>query len=180
MFKLIEKFFRGIAQQTPNSWNHNEEEGSADIDITAMKQNILKSFAKGWHQEIECEDGWFELVANCHSELYSIDTHYTIFQIKQKFGTLRYYAEPSRPEYAENFRPVIDRYEQLSARTCEMTGAKGVLMKNSRANPRGCARVPRNQTIVMFVIGVRDYKCLCGTPVPENPECGDRGVEDDD
>lgn len=129
MFKLIEKFFRGFVQQTPNSWNHNEEESLTDIDITAIKQNIMKSFGKGWHQEIECEDGWFELVANCHSELLSIDNNYTIFQIKQKFGTLRYYAEPSRPEYADHFRPVIDKYEQLSARTCEMTGARGVLMK---------------------------------------------------
>jgi len=32
----------------------------------------------------------------------------------------------------------------------------------------------------MIVIGVRDYKCPCNIPVPENPECGDKGAEDDD
>ncbi len=32
----------------------------------------------------------------------------------------------------------------------------------------------------MTVIGVRGYLCPCKTPVPRNPECGDKGVEDDD
>ncbi len=32
----------------------------------------------------------------------------------------------------------------------------------------------------MIIVGVRSYKCFCPKPVPENPECGDRGVEEDD
>jgi hypothetical protein len=128
MFKIIEKFFRGIVQQTPTTWDHKEEDTLTDVDITVVKQNILKSFAKGWNHEIDCEDGWLELIANCHSELLAVDPNYTILQIKQKFGTLRYYAEPSRTKHADNFRTIMDKYEQLSARTCEKTGAKGILM----------------------------------------------------
>ena len=32
----------------------------------------------------------------------------------------------------------------------------------------------------MIVIGIRKYKCPCKEPIPAHPECGDRGVEDDD
>jgi hypothetical protein len=32
----------------------------------------------------------------------------------------------------------------------------------------------------MVVIGVRAFKCCCPAPIPADPECGDRGVEDDD
>ena len=32
----------------------------------------------------------------------------------------------------------------------------------------------------MTVIGVRSYRCPCRQPIPEQPLCGDKGVEDDD
>lgn len=32
----------------------------------------------------------------------------------------------------------------------------------------------------MIVVGIRSYKCQCPKPIPQDPECGDRGVEDDD
>ena len=32
----------------------------------------------------------------------------------------------------------------------------------------------------MVIIGAKYFKCPCKTPVPENPECGDKGAEDDE
>jgi hypothetical protein len=32
----------------------------------------------------------------------------------------------------------------------------------------------------MIAIGQSAYRCLCKQPIPENPLCGDRGVEDDE
>lgn len=32
----------------------------------------------------------------------------------------------------------------------------------------------------MVVIGVRSYHCSCKQPIPRQPECGDKGVEDDE
>ena len=32
----------------------------------------------------------------------------------------------------------------------------------------------------MIIIGVRSYLCFCPQPIPQDPVCGDRGVEDDD
>jgi hypothetical protein len=131
MFKPIEKFFRSIITQAPPLWQELEENNEERIDnhANAIKENIFRSFAKGWIKEIACDKGWLELIADCHSELLSIDPNYKILQIKEKFGTLRFYAEPSTTEHFEKFRLIIDKYEQLSAQTCEMTGMKGVLMK---------------------------------------------------
>lgn len=130
MFKLIEKFFRSFVAQTPPQWQQAEEGTNEYMrDNEAIKENIYRSFGKGWFKRLECEDGWIEIIADCHSELLSLDPDYTIFQIKQKFGTLRYYAEPSQPQYSDRFREIIDKYEQLSSHICETTGAKGTLMK---------------------------------------------------
>lgn len=131
MFKLIEKFFRSIITLAPPLWQELEENNEERIDNHAnvIKENIFRSFGKGWIKEIACGEGWLELIANCHSELLSIDPNFQIQQIKEKFGTLRFYAEPSKQEYLNEFRRIIDKYEQLSARTCEMTGMNGVLMK---------------------------------------------------
>lgn len=132
MFKLIEKFFRSFVAQTPPLWQQLEEETEEytnQRDFEVIKQNILRSFGKGWLKQIECDNGWLKLIAECHSELFSLDPNFQIQQIKEKFGTLRFYAEPSKQEYFNEFRQIIDKYEQLSARTCEMTGMDGVLMK---------------------------------------------------
>jgi hypothetical protein len=32
----------------------------------------------------------------------------------------------------------------------------------------------------VIVIGVRSYKCPCKKVIPQEPECGDRGVEEDE
>lgn len=32
----------------------------------------------------------------------------------------------------------------------------------------------------MIAIGQSTYRCFCKEPIPENPLCGDRGVEDDE
>ena len=36
--------------------------------------------------------GWFHLLADLHEKLFHLDPNYTIFQIKEKFGGLRFYA----------------------------------------------------------------------------------------
>jgi hypothetical protein len=34
--------------------------------------------------------------------------------------------------------------------------------------------------VCVIVIGVRTYLCHCAQPIPQDPFCGDRGVEDDE
>lgn len=118
MFKLIEKFFRGFVNQTPVEWQSED-----------LNNDIFRRFGDKWIKQIECDDGWLNLINDCHEKLFSIDPNYTIFQIKQKFGTLRYYAEPSQEKFIPAFRAIISEHERLSVQICEVSGAKGVLMK---------------------------------------------------
>lgn len=130
MFKLIERFFRGFVDRTPLAWQgDNEDVVSRDFGVEQIKQNIYQCFGKGWERFLGCEDGWVNIIAECHSELLTIDKNYSIYQIKEKFGTLRYYCEPSHSKHKEQFNVIVDRYERISIKTCEISGASGVLMK---------------------------------------------------
>lgn len=89
---------------------------------------------------ISIDEGWYKLVYDCHDELKSVDPLYRILQIKEKFGLLRFYVEPS-PEYIQSIqfdkgyiRAIIAKYESLSGITCEATGGSGVLMRSFRGN----------------------------------------------
>ena len=132
MFRLVEKFFRGLAFQVPQEWQHDDEQEDAEflhIKAEVLKEVIFRNFKNGWEKEIRCEDGWIQIITECHSDLSTLDENYEIFQIKQKFGTLRFYCEPTNPELRKQFVAIIDEYEKRSARTCEKSGEKGVLMK---------------------------------------------------
>lgn len=107
---------------------------------------------------LECDSGWYDLIdALCEALTYTYITGLKVgeefvevkppkvvaTQVKEKFGTLRFYY---RLEFAEDFtklcetndeaRKIADRYtayfdgivhmaEILSGRTCEITGAPG-------------------------------------------------------
>lgn len=85
---------------------------------------------------ISIDEGWYKLVYDCHNELINVDPLYHILQIKEKFGLLRFYVEPST-EYCRTvqfdkgyIRAIVGRYESLSGITCEATGEPGVLMRS--------------------------------------------------
>lgn len=79
---------------------------------------------------IECGEGWHDIVWACHRELFRIDPDYQPLQIKEKFGGLRYYFKPSNPSFRDEMDAVVAKYEELAAKTCEVTGNPGVLMKS--------------------------------------------------
>lgn len=94
--------------------------------------HIIDRICDGYFKSIDCGPGWTQLILNCHNELVQLDPDYTILQIKQKLGGLRYYVQPSRKDDRdlwEKMHDIVRRYENLSYKTCEDTGAPGVLMK---------------------------------------------------
>lgn len=84
---------------------------------------------KRWN-DIACDEGWYKILFNLDEALAEICHDYRIAQIKEKFGGLRFYIEsgPSREE-VPLFYELIRKAEDLSYRTCEVTGGPGVLMK---------------------------------------------------
>lgn len=80
---------------------------------------------------IECRKGWHDLIWKCHQELFNIDPNYKPLQIKEKFGTLRYYFDSSikDPEVFRQMHEIVLEYEKFSAITCEDCGQPGTLTK---------------------------------------------------
>ena len=73
--------------------------------------------------------GWFDLVVDLDAKLAEIDPDYTIGQVKEKMGGLRFYAS-SAVDFDGDFRDspfmlAIREAEGLSYRTCEDCGAPG-------------------------------------------------------
>lgn len=75
--------------------------------------------------------GWNEIIIKCDRKLSMLDPEYKILQIKEKFGTLRYYYQTDVKIVA--IKEAMDRYvrqaELESSKTCEFCGKEGSLMK---------------------------------------------------
>ncbi len=76
----------------------------------------------------ECSDGWADLIYNLCKELNDLyiskgwsPEEIQILQIKEKFGTLRFYDSGLGIEGNE----IVYKYENLSSGTCEICGASG-------------------------------------------------------
>jgi len=94
--------------------------------VETLKEKIVPEYWKS----IDIDEGWYQLVIDCDRELTKIDPNYQITQIKQKFGGLRYYFQPSLPNTYNAMAEVVKKYETIAAVTCESTGKTGVLMRS--------------------------------------------------
>lgn len=97
-------------------------------------KSVLKRFKDGYPAIIDCGPGWNQLIIDCDLELAALDPDYSIYQIKEKFGTLRYYFDTS-PETSSGDRSyspfrmkmnyIVGTYESVSAYKCETCGEMG-------------------------------------------------------
>ena len=75
---------------------------------------------------MECNEGWKDIIERTHEKLSYIDPNYTILQIKEKFGGLRYYFS-TLLEYDGIEKNIMDDIvtaaEIEASRTCELCGA---------------------------------------------------------
>ena len=94
--------------------------------------NIIKDHPRLYSQlkYIECNSGWKDLIYQMSNLIeYQINNHIpdeikdTIFatQVKQKFGSLRFYMS----YYSPKIEGIINLAERLSTNTCEVCGNKG-------------------------------------------------------
>lgn len=77
----------------------------------------------------ECGNGWFELLLECATKLEAEILlqpsasweHFKASQVKEKYGTLRFYMSSS----TEKMDEIISEAEEKSAKTCEECGKPG-------------------------------------------------------
>ena len=70
-------------------------------------------------------EGWDELVEQLTHQIIARDPNIRIDQVKEKFGTLRYYVDRATPEV----RALIDAAETASESVCERCGEPGTLRR---------------------------------------------------
>lgn len=85
--------------------------------------------------------GWYPIVEELHKQMLAVDPGYTIQQIKEKFGGLRYYWEPTPDadgffDYSDEakiatMRALVSFAEALASRTCEACGLPGSLRSST-------------------------------------------------
>jgi hypothetical protein len=94
-----------------------------DFEMQTLEQQWdLKSL---YNHEIECGSGWFPLLERFLTELSPRQRSNDVHQIKEKFGTLRIYG-------SLEVETIAQKYEILSAMTCEVSGKAGSLHKKGR------------------------------------------------
>jgi hypothetical protein len=80
----------------------------------------------------QCGDGWKSLIDPLIQRCYVVGA--TVDQIKEKYGTLRFYYTPPNAGWDDKLEKLVDDAEYASARMCEMCGAEGKLLVNKRGS----------------------------------------------
>jgi len=102
-----------------------EEKLFNDFPLLFDKDANIRSSAMGFG--FECGDGWYELIRELCEKLYPLvqkivpdEYGYSCraSQVKEKYGTLRFYMDACTDEMCD----LIDEYEDRSSRTCEVCG----------------------------------------------------------
>ena len=99
-----------------------------DFPLLYLNKSIKKSLmCFGF----ECGDGWYNIIYELSKKINDIiekmpeeDRPY-VFQVKEKFGTLRFYMSSETKEMSE----LINEYEKRSSFICETCGSYGELRK---------------------------------------------------
>lgn len=83
------------------------------------------------HECFERDDGWGLLITDLETKLKALSPNYTISQVKEKFGGLRYYASAGDvdAETSKQFYDLIREAEATSYDICECCGQPGRLTR---------------------------------------------------
>ncbi len=81
---------------------------------------------QGWYGYASPK-GWWKIVAEVHQKLEALYPDYEVFQIKEKFGGLRYYCSVDHMDMAET---IIREAEKQAYLTCEECGQPGELRQS--------------------------------------------------
>ena len=73
---------------------------------------------------VECGDGWFDLIDTLCEDIIRVDPTAVATQVKEKFGTLRFYISSDEDEVFD----LIDKAEDASETICEECGAPGKII----------------------------------------------------
>lgn len=98
-------------------------EGMNGQEMTQTKeieQRLTNRIPKPWGRYISCQEGWYKILGELDTKLAYLDPDYKINQVKEKFGTLRFYFETTKDGLIRDImNDCVDAATYASSYTCE-------------------------------------------------------------
>lgn len=92
--------------------------------INEIEQRLLNRIHKPWGRYISCGEGWYQLLGHLDKKLSYLDPDYKIHQVKEKFGTLRFYYETQADDLIRDIMTdCVSAHEYASSHVCEYCGS---------------------------------------------------------
>lgn len=94
---------------------------------TNIEQKLISRIQTKGGRYISCNEGWYEILAELERKLNYLDPNYTVDQVKEKFGTLRFYFSPSdigNKLVNDIMYDCVKAAEFTSSYTCEYCGSR--------------------------------------------------------
>lgn len=96
----------------------------ATVVISAAVDKILERIPENYGRYLSCNPGWWLILAELEAKLNYLDPDYEVHQVKEKFGTLRFYYRPTKGGVIQEIMDdCVKQAEYLSSKTCEMCGS---------------------------------------------------------
>lgn len=100
--------------------------------------------------------GWYSIIINLDNKLSMLDPDYKILQIKEKFGTLRYYYISDTK--ITSIREAMNRYvryaEIESSKTCELCGDATMVSRQNNFINKWIKTICKNCSINKMMEGM--------------------------
>ncbi|SFQ69239.1 hypothetical protein SAMN05421853_12319 [Roseivivax halotolerans] len=94
------------------------------MTLTELKMRHAHMLSR-YNSGIEIGPGWIDLVDRLLKDLDALQVGIEVTQIKSKYATLSCYLAA----YSDTAIEIVDRYEELSAHTCERCGKPGEIRR---------------------------------------------------
>ena len=99
--------------------------GQQMTQTNEIEQKLLNRIFKPWGKYISCNEGWYKILEELDNKLSYLDPEYKINQIKEKFGTLRFYFESQSSDLIKDIMDdCVSAAAYASSYTCEYCGSR--------------------------------------------------------
>jgi hypothetical protein len=121
------------------------------VSNTSYILDIYSKFDSNYRISLDIRPGWIPLLVSLHKNISSLVDNYQIYQIKEKFGTLRFYATPivsdlylpeDKQSILNSFNQFIHAAENDSAEICEVCSKPGTLSSSNHWYKTRCNDCP--------------------------------------
>lgn len=121
------------------------------IQNTETILDLLSNFHPDYRISLDIQPGWIPLIVSLHRKILALVDNYLLYQIKEKFGGLRFYAEPvfnssytpdSKQLNIAIFSQLISSAETQSLNICEVCSRPGTLISRNHWYKTRCNDCP--------------------------------------